>query len=173
MPKLEDEAVANARFRRILTLSIRVTLLSDIYSTAGYSHGRANLTLLQSLSESTSKTMLSQLGSLHRACVWENIALKTSLASQGLEGAARPIPPSSSNESSSAQQPNVSDSSTSRLQPGAAHAANGVQYEIPSPLEQQGPTKDDSPKEKNAKALKHLASQIPSSLAPFFQGNDP
>lgn len=147
-----------------------MTLLSDIYTTAGHSHGRANVTLLQSLCEDSSKTMLSQLGALHRACIWENIALKTSLASQELEASLRPASSTPLNNSGFSQALNTTDSSASLLQPGSANGANGMQYEIPSPLEQQAPTKDDSPQERNAKAIKHLASQIPSSLAPFFQG---
>ena len=110
--------------------------------------------------------MLTQLGALHRACVWENIALNTSLASQGLGAAARPVPSSSLNDSGVGQLSNSSGNSGH----AASSVTNGVQYEILTPSDQQGPTKDDSPKERNAKALKHLASQIPSSLAPFFQG---
>ena len=39
----------NQDLRRLITLQVRVMLLSDIYSTAGYAQGRASTTLLQAL----------------------------------------------------------------------------------------------------------------------------
>ncbi|KAI1785481.1 hypothetical protein LXA43DRAFT_1115856 [Ganoderma leucocontextum] len=77
----EEEEKANAKFRKLITLHTRTSLLSDIYATAGYSHGRATQTLLQSLLGRTPNP-LQELGSLHRACVWENIVFKSVLSSR-------------------------------------------------------------------------------------------
>ena len=56
--------------------------------------------------------------------------------------------------------------------PGATSAAaNGSQSEgaaTPTP-KQENPAKVTDMKETNLKALRHLASQMPNSLAPFFQ----
>jgi E3 ubiquitin-protein ligase HUWE1 len=46
---------------------------------------------------------------------------------------------------------------------------------LPDPVQPADPkpkeaTKQDGPTEHNARALKHIVTQIPSSLTPFFQG---
>ena len=71
-----DVAEANKDLRRLITLEVRVMLLSDIYSTAGYAQGRASVTLLEALTRPEAGDIVSELGSLHRSCMWENIQLK-------------------------------------------------------------------------------------------------
>ncbi|OBZ67028.1 E3 ubiquitin-protein ligase ptr1 [Grifola frondosa] len=164
----EPEAEANSRFRKLITLHIRTSLLSDIYATAGYSHGRATIMLLQSLVSRSTPTILADLGALHRSCVWENIVLKAGLSSQGV-GA----PPGPTDLDSLEM---LEDSSPTPMVPQqdsespSAGATNGVQADstAPTPARKE-PVKEDHPRERNARALKHLASQIPTSLAPFFQ----
>ncbi|KAH9839447.1 uncharacterized protein C8Q71DRAFT_905985 [Rhodofomes roseus] len=173
----EDLARTNERLRRFITLHIRTSLLSDIYATAGYAHGRAAVALLQSLTGPSAKNILPDLGALHRACIWENIVLKSALASQGVDA-----PPSSDLSSLSSllnTSPQTPSAGTPALRSDEARptagnqtpgTTNGVQGEsssmsTPKPDSQ----KDHDPKKQNAQTLKYLASQIPSSLAPFFQ----
>ncbi|KAF9820248.1 hypothetical protein IEO21_01462 [Rhodonia placenta] len=162
---------ANAQVRQLVILHIRTSLLSDIYATAGYSHGRATTSLLQSLTGSSSHDVLPRLGALHRACVWENIVLKAGLGSPGTElTAARDMmspelqtPPTVT----ASGTPNMGQADTSAGPSGATNGIPGDSSSISAP--KQEATRKEVPKEQNVKILKHLASQIPSALAPFFQ----
>ncbi|KAH9949004.1 hypothetical protein B0H21DRAFT_198859 [Amylocystis lapponica] len=167
----EDADKANVRFRKLITLHVRVSLLSDIYTTAGYSHGRAILVLLQSLTGRPSPAVLLDLGALHRAFVWENIVLKAGLASQGLSGASSSAALTSVGSETASTvtpvgTPGIASQETSTL---SANGVNGIQGDgVAAPTKQES-SKNDGPKEQNAKATKHLVGQIPSALAPFFQ----
>jgi E3 ubiquitin-protein ligase HUWE1 len=159
---------ANQQFRNLVTLHIRITLLSDVFATAGYAHGRSAIGLLQTLMSNTSPQVVSDLGSLHRASIWENIILKVGLASKGID--VLPTPTSSPLEGSP-DQANISLPETD----GAAttNGTDAVQPEasaVPSSSPQKDVPKLDGPRELNAAALKHLTRGLPTSLAPFFQG---
>ncbi|KAF7361866.1 hypothetical protein MVEN_00531100 [Mycena venus] len=159
----EQEAAANATFRSLVTLHIRITLLSDVFATAGYAHGRAAIGLLQTFMSNTTPEVVKSLGSLHRATIWENIVLKAGLISKGIDIAATPSasPLEASPEQSTIPLP---DAETATMT-----SANGVQPEPTSnPAPSSGDSKDDS-RQQNAAALKHLTHGLPSSLAPFFQ----
>ncbi|KAI0766838.1 hypothetical protein BD413DRAFT_614840 [Trametes elegans] len=165
----DDEAKANERFRKLITLHIRTSLLSDIYATAGYSHGRASATLLQAL-VGPKPSLLADLGSLHRACVWENIVLKAALSTQDANAAPTPSVSTSTTAVQSAQNTQSSTPAGERAGEGlsAAVAANGAttgDASAATPIAK----KEEKPKDKNANGLKHIVSQIPTSLAPFFQ----
>ncbi|EJD02952.1 uncharacterized protein FOMMEDRAFT_107991 [Fomitiporia mediterranea MF3/22] len=151
--EMEDEeefSRANAFFHKLITLHVRITLLSDVYSTAGYTHGRHAVGLLQN----TTVDIIPDLGALHRSCIWENIVLKNGLAAKGI---ASSITPSSSTEDAASTSP----AATSTTQPDGQPPA-----ESPS---KDGQKKTEGPKDRNAVALKHIASQIPNALGPFFQ----
>ncbi|KAJ7287510.1 hypothetical protein C8J57DRAFT_1707813 [Mycena rebaudengoi] len=137
----EQEVASNQTFRNLVTLHIRVTLLSDVFATAGYAHGRSAISLLQTFMSNTTPQVVKDLGSLHRATVWENIVLKAGLVSKGIDIAATP--------------------SSSPLE------ATPEQATIPLP-DPEDP-KQGSSRHHNATALKHLTHGLPSSLAPFFQ----
>jgi E3 ubiquitin-protein ligase HUWE1 len=146
-----------------VTLHIRITLLSDVFATAGYAHGRAAIGLLQTFMGNTTPEVVKDLGSLHRATIWENIVLKAGLISKGIDIAATP---SSSPLEASPEQTTIPlpDPETT-----AMTSANGVQAEpASSPAPLSGDSKDS--RQHNATALKHLTHGLPSSLAPFFQG---
>ena len=172
------------RFRRLVSLHTRTSLLADIYATAGYTSSRASQALLQSLL-GRSPSPLTDLGSLHRTCVWENITLKFVLSAQGIDTSTHTHDLFSSLLSSSAtpvaqdQQPattpgTAAPSSSTPNNPTAAApaaaAANGSSSGEPSTSTSSPPArKEDRPKDKNAKAVKHVVHQIQSSLTPFFQ----
>ncbi|CCM01158.1 uncharacterized protein FIBRA_03206 [Fibroporia radiculosa] len=162
----------NDRVRQYITLYIRTSLLSDIYSTAGYSHGRATATLLQSLTGPSAHNILPDLGALHRTCVWENIMLKSGLALQGVDVPApadvTALDPHSSSTVTPTDTPPISQDTSAHTLPSTA---NGAQGESSVPVASDSVTvKDNSAKLQNAKIAKHLASQLPTCLAPFFQG---
>ncbi|KAH9894888.1 hypothetical protein C8Q73DRAFT_645187 [Cubamyces lactineus] len=162
----EDEAKVNERFRKLITLHIRTSLLSDIYATAGYSHGRASTTLLQALLGPKSSP-LTDLGSLHRTCVWENIVLKAALAAQEAKVEKPAAEATSSNSAPSTQEQETATGDVT-ARSGDAVAANGTATGEPS-IATPPAKKEEKPKDKNANGLKHLVTQIPTSLAPFFQ----
>jgi E3 ubiquitin-protein ligase HUWE1 len=161
-----DLPAANEKFRKLVSLHVRVMLLSDILATAGYTQGRATVTLLQALCGRSSNNVLLSLGSLHRSCLWENIVLKGD-ESPGSPDAATGLPSSVS----------PTDMST-LLSPAPVTAAassevNGTQSAESSsatPKPESRTSKHKDPKECNIRALKHLASQLPYALAPFYQG---
>lgn len=150
----ETLAKANAFFHKLISLHVRITLLSDVYSTSGYTHGRQAVGLLQN----TSADVIPRLGALHRACIWENIVLKKGLASKGVAGI--PSLPSTTEESAPPSEGN-SGSVSGVVQ-------DSQQSTTPTPPS-NNQKKNDTPSDRNAIALKHVASQIPNALGPFFQ----
>jgi E3 ubiquitin-protein ligase HUWE1 len=163
----EQEVASNQTFRNLVTLHIRVTLLSDVFATAGYAHGRSAISLLQTFMSNTTPQVVKDLGSLHRATVWENIVLKAGLVSKGIDIAATP--------SSSPLEATPEQATIPLPDPEVATigGTNGVQPETNStPTPSPEDPKQGSSRHHNATALKHLTHGLPSSLAPFFQGID-
>lgn len=181
-----EEQEANERFRKLVTLLTRASLLSDIYATAGYSHGRATQTLLQSLL-GRNPSPLPNLGALHRACVWENIVLKSALSARSIDISpsshdiftsllsatggqdAQSVTPSGERSADGALGAATANGATSTTN-GATSTANGATPgEASSSLSLLPAKKDERPSDRNARGLKHIVTQIPSSLGPFFQ----
>ncbi|KAK7472586.1 E3 ubiquitin-protein ligase tom1 [Stygiomarasmius scandens] len=168
----QDEVNANNQFRHLVTLHIRITLLSDVFATAGYAHGRAAIGLLQTLMNHTSPQVVTDLGSLHRASVWENIALKVGLQAKGIHVVQTPSP---SPLERSPDRPVIELPEQNGA--GAASGSNAPNGAADGPAEtppiatpaKEAPTKQETPREHNATALKHLTHGLPGALAPFFQ----
>ncbi|KAI6157744.1 hypothetical protein BKA82DRAFT_130841 [Pisolithus tinctorius] len=158
-----DQALeVNQRFRNLVVLHIRVTLMADVFSTTGYAHGRSAIGLLQTLVTDPPK-VVTDLGSLHRAFVWENILFKAYIALEGIElgisGGASPLDSSPNHLPISLPEAG-----------GGATVTNGVQSDsaLGGSSGSARPIKETA-KDKNAKALKHLTHGLPNALAPFFQ----
>jgi E3 ubiquitin-protein ligase HUWE1 len=152
-------------FRKLTALHTRVTLLADIFSSATHVHGRSALSLLPGLVGSEATGVLADLGALHRACIWENIVLKGALTARGLS-------PGRNAQTSSLEAMHSTAQANANAVLNGPDAISAIQ-ELENSLEEQKPnetTKKESPQERNAKALKHIATQIPTSLTPFFQG---
>ncbi|KAL4252810.1 UPL family protein [Abortiporus biennis] len=175
----EQLSKANEDFRKLVTLHVRIMLLSDIYATAGY-QGRATATLLQALVGKNANNLLLELGALHRACAWDNILLKSDptfsslFTSPNLEG----WPVAGSSTMPSGLITPVAHT-PAHIDGAATPAANGVPVDgstaapatvtptaISVSLE---PKKEEGAKERNAKALKHISNQIPNALLSLFQ----
>jgi E3 ubiquitin-protein ligase HUWE1 len=139
-----------------------VILLSDIHATAGYAHGRTAGGLLQTLMSTGASEILPDLGVLHKACIWENVLLKSQIPEKEseLEGNAL---------LSSLQAPGEPASSEPTI---AANGANNTSATVtPTGIPGQEGSRESDPREENAKAFRHLANQIPGALSPFFQCN--
>ncbi|KAH9963908.1 hypothetical protein BC827DRAFT_99895 [Russula dissimulans] len=156
----QSHSEANRTFRTLITLLVRVILLSDIYATAGYAHGRSAGGLLQTLMGTGASEILPDLGTLHRFCMWENVVLKSQVPEKESE-------PEGNALLSSLQSPGQPPSSEPAVAANGAHTSSTTvtPTEVPS---QEGP-RDSDPREENAKAFRHLATQIPGALSPFFQ----
>lgn len=112
----------------------------------------------------TAQDVVPGLGTLHRACIWENILLKAGLAARGIDTTTSP---DASSPEEPSTVPSVPLSGTQNLV-----TANGIQLQPLNPEDslQTENSKGGGAREHNAKALQHLTHGLPSSLAPFFQG---
>ncbi|KAK0485978.1 hypothetical protein IW261DRAFT_1662959 [Armillaria novae-zelandiae] len=166
----EEEINANYYFRNLVTLHVRITLLSDVFATAGYAHGRAAIGLLQTLMSNTAPQVVKDLGALHRTSIWENIVLKVGLAAKGIDVLQTPSlsPLERSPDQLAVGLPDASGPTTSAATNGAVDDAQSGAPASSTTKEPEIP-KAGSPREHNATALKHLTHGLPSSLAPFFQ----
>jgi E3 ubiquitin-protein ligase HUWE1 len=185
MPLLDlvsaDEEQANNQFHKLAVLHTRVTLLSEVYATAGFGHPRPSIVLLQPLMGRGGADIIPDLGALHRACVWENIVFKADLASRGVPSETdSPFDVLTSAEESAdgATNGSAAVSSTATPQPGATANGDANNGTGPSATSTPGAidgsaspaAKEETLRQKNAKALKHLVTQMPTAIGPFFQG---
>jgi E3 ubiquitin-protein ligase HUWE1 len=152
-------------------------MLSDLYSTAGYAHGRGSTNLLQALTGRTSPGLVPDLGNLHRACIWENIVFKIGLRAKGVDSStvaniiALDSPEGLSDSTSSRQFRVISsvDGATSSVPNGdRGESEPSTLFGGFTPSKKQETV--DTPRSLNSKAVSHVLHQIPSSLAPLFQG---
>lgn len=162
----EENMKINQQFRSLVTLHIRITLLSDVFSTAGQSQGRAATGLWQTLMNSIPRPILGDLGALHRASTWENLALNVGLSSKGIEvlassGHSTEIPSTTIVPTTDGVGA-IGDSSFS----DAGNASGGAST---SQTTDQS-SRPQGSRDWNASALKHITQGIPNALAPFFQG---
>lgn len=164
----EQEEEVNQRFRSLVTLHIRITLLSDVFATAGYTHGRSAIGLLQSLMNNMSYQVIADLGALHRVGIWENIVLNLGLKSKGISFLRSQVSSSGRNLGRlSMNLPENDDSINPNELNGDFNSPDGAEPMITT----ASPSSSFGPREQNSAAIKHLTSGLPSSLAPFFQGN--
>ena len=168
---VDELELANQKFRSLVILHIRITLLSDVFATTGHSQGRAAIGLLQTLMNNTPSHVLNDLGTLHRASIWENIALNLGLASKGIEvqqsGSSSPL--EGSPNPAVTELPNME----APISNGVTSHTNGRRSDgetIENLGTSEGNEKHDSPKELNASSLRHITQGLPNALSPFFQG---
>jgi E3 ubiquitin-protein ligase HUWE1 len=163
----EQEDAANQIFRSLITLHIRITLLSDVFATAGYAHGRSAIGFLQSLMNNMSPQVIADLGSLHRVGVWENIVLNLGLQSKGITLKRSSTFGRRSAHWLSMNLPGDDSSINPNELNGDINPPDSSEPMITLP---NVPSKLDGRRERNSTGLKHLTHGLLSCLAPFFQG---
>lgn len=169
----EQEEEANRIFRSLITLHIRITLLSDVFATAGYAHGRSAIGFLQSLMNNMSPQVIADLGSLHRVGVWENIVLNLGLQSKGISFKRPPGSSTFGRRSSTHRLSMNLPGDDSSINPNELNGdlnppdSSEPMTTITSP---SVPSKLNGRRERNSAGLKHLTHGLLSCLAPFFQG---
>ncbi|KZV69516.1 hypothetical protein PENSPDRAFT_753267 [Peniophora sp. CONT] len=169
------ERQAAETFRRIITLHVRVMLLSDVYSTVGYAHGRSALGLLQILMGRGAPEVLPELGALHRALVWENVQMKSSptvapSASAAAEPSTAPLLEPAAPVPEPVTNGHVSDEALLSETPGGSTSPTPAPVPTdatPAPTPTVETKKDED--DPALRALKQVAMHIPNALTPFFQ----
>ena len=148
-------------------------MLSDLYSTAGYSHSRGSASLLQALIGRGTPDVITGLGDLHRACVWESIVFKNGVgvkdSDPSMPSFLRLPPDGQADDNPLVHSPlgiPTTENPTPDTNPMERAASNSVGGN--SSPSKAGKEKD-SPRSLNIKALSHALNQIPSSLTPLFQ----
>ena len=148
-------------------------MLSDLYSTAGFSHSRGSASLLQALIGRGTPDVITGLGNLHRACVWESIVFKNGVgvkdSDPSMPSFLRLPPDGQADDNPLVQSPfGISATEnptpdTNTMERTSSSSAGGSSS--PSKVGKE----KDSPRSLNIRALSHALNQIPSSLTPLFQ----
>ena len=118
-----------------------------------------------------SPQVIADLGTLHRVSIWENIVLNLGLKSKGISLKRSPASTlgGRSTGRSSAHLPENDGSLNLNELNGDLNSPDGAEHSITTTS--NIPSRLNRPREQNSAALKHLTNGLPSSLAPFFQGN--
>ncbi|CBQ69976.1 related to E3 ubiquitin protein ligase TOM1 [Sporisorium reilianum SRZ2] len=198
-PRDDAEAErANLAFRKLVGLCSRTHLFTDVCTITYVGHKLPSIFLQTLVASSTSGTIsLEELGAIHRACAWENMLLKTSLPppppSTGGAGKpdaeAKPADPAqtASQQPASSATPDPSGAANANAAAGSSTQSTQVQrtpqHGVPDDLLQDlagtveqraqsagsGQPQEEDPRQRNAAALRYVASQIPSSLTSLFE----
>ena len=164
---LDQLEKANEVFRRMVSLNNLLGLLSSLYSTVGFAHGKVATAFLIALGAADSSTLITDMGKLHRAAIWQNIWLKVK------QSPTRPAPQAIT------QLRTVEEN---LLSPAVEYSSSDLAAALISPTEspaqavdQAGDTSTPMPGNstvlpENYISLKYLFSRIPLHLTIFFQG---
>ncbi|KAF8948924.1 hypothetical protein BGZ47_001133 [Haplosporangium gracile] len=151
----EDVAQGNLYLHALVSLNALSGLLSDMYLTPAFSHGRNHASVLAAFVAAKGDEVLSGLGKLHRMCIWETIALKCALQQDWND-----------------PNPKAKRSTNLALVPGTVDD----HYDEPT-AEVREPTakataKTDmfSPAAINTKYFKFVLTQTPHYITPLYQG---
>lgn len=168
----EKQAVQNVRLngtklvKDLVTIHSLCYLLQELFATPVF-NTRITLPLFQ---KPENETLVSQLGALHRMCVWEEILLQNSIPDTWNEATrvktAAGIAAAAEEE---AALPAAVASAAAEI-PGQGAKSQDEQKEAEKAVvERDGKT----PWFRNVKTIRFLISQIPSSITPFLQGRHP
>ncbi|KAG8879106.1 hypothetical protein FRB97_002021 [Tulasnella sp. 331] len=149
----------NAAFRKVVTLTIVLTIYSDAYQTLAYSHTRSTSTVLQALHGTEAPDILIDIGKAHRAFCWEKVVL---IHTQQLEKSdAKDISTGSSDAPTSSPVPSVPPADAGNVTEAAGAAL--------SKLINQDTSAGDGKSNDRFETIKYLVDHITWSLNPFFQ----
>jgi len=170
---------ANATFRRLICLHGRVALLADMYRGVGFSHSKVATGFLQILNTPEETQVLLDLGRLHRACVWENILIKSAIPDAvvsihgGTKGGGPEIARGQTQTVAGVPEDVLEDINAGLVVAGGDDKKDGQAVSGDAGVKSSDTTAGPSAepvKTRNGKAFKYLISQLPASLTPFFQG---
>ncbi|KAG0374801.1 hypothetical protein BGX24_009910 [Mortierella sp. AD032] len=151
----EDIALGNRYLHALVSLNALSGLLSDMYLTPAFSHGRNQASVLAAFVAAKGDKALNGLGKLHRMCIWETIALKRSLQQDWND-----------------PNPKAKRSSNVALIPGTVEEHfEEPAVEAKELTEKAAPKMDMfSPIAINTKYFKFVLTQTPHYITPLYQG---
>lgn len=149
-----DVTSPNSKFRQLLTLHLRINLLAQVYSTAGYTHGRPANVILQIIGGGLGPAAIEDLAEMYRVFLWEGIVLKGADPGKGLSidgthvslGSATPIVDLAT-DSTTGDGKSLLGGATSPAKAGSSKA-----------------------KEDNARAIRITVQNLAKVTTPLFQG---
>lgn len=147
-----EEASTNAKFRKVVGLSIVVHVYSDVYQTLAYTHTRSTSTVLQILNGSDIPDVLADIGKVHRTFCWEKVLLMHDSDK----------PPAAKASGSTDPAPVDSASTTTEIVDTTKPTGDALAELI---------SKDPSGAAGGSGVVKYLVDHIAWTLTPFFQGN--
>ncbi len=145
---------ANSRFRQLLTLNLRIHLLSQTYSSVGYTHSRSPSAVTQVVSGEEGSKLIRDLGIMYRTFIWEILTL------------IGPDPYKRLTMSGS-QIALVSPSPAGDV---ASDPVEGASHRTPLAVTGASEHVGSKAREQNIKAIKGMIQTLTKSTTPFFQG---
>jgi E3 ubiquitin-protein ligase HUWE1 len=133
-----------------------VHLLAQVYSTAGYTHGRSTSTILQIISSTDGVDLIADLGVLYRTFLWEAILLKGPDPFKKISGVGS----------------NVTLANQTPVNEPDEHAVQDILLEGSLSLTPAPGAVESGPliKEQNTKAVRAIVQNLSKVTTPFFQG---
>ena len=145
---------ANSQFRQLLTLNLRIHLLSQVYSSVGYTHSRSPSSIAQVVSSEDGSKLIRDLGVMYRTFIWEILTLIGPDPYKRLTVSGSQIALASPSPAADAIS-EVPDSASRRAPSAAIGACESV---------------GSKAREQNIKAVKGMIQTLTKSTTPFFQG---
>ncbi|KAH7042417.1 hypothetical protein BKA57DRAFT_398309 [Linnemannia elongata] len=150
----EDVSRGNNMLRSLISLHAFSGLLSDMYCAPTFSHGRNSAAVLAAFVSAHGDQALAGLGQLHRACLWESIAMKRFLGKNWND-------PSSKTKRTHVHVP----------MPGTVDEHVEEPAGEDKDMAAATPSVDMySPTVINTKFLRFVLTQIPQYITPMYQG---
>lgn len=147
-----DVVAVNHRYRRLLTLHLRINMLSQVYSTAGYTHGRPTNAILQIVGTSKGPSTVEDLAEIYRVFLWEGVVLKGGDPSKQLTIEGTHV---------SLANGALSPSNTTPF----ADSSNKLATSPSEPKSKMASIKED-----NTRAIRILVQNLSKVTTPLFQG---
>lgn len=147
----------------LVTIHSLCYLLQELFATPVF-NTRLTLSLFQT---PENETLVSQLGALHRMCVWEEILLQNSIPDTWNEATrVKTVGGIAAAAEEEAALPAAVVSVTAEIPSHDAKSQDEQKEAEKAVVERDGKT----PWFRNVKTIRFLISQIPSSITPFLQG---
>ncbi|KAK3827071.1 MAG: hypothetical protein J3R72DRAFT_374295 [Linnemannia gamsii] len=151
---IEDVNKGNDLLRSLISLHAFSGLLSDMYCAPTFSHGRNSAAVLAAFVSAQGDEALAGLGQLHRACVWESIAMKRILGKEW-------------------NDPSLKGKRAHTHVPMPGTVDENVEEPVSEDKEMISATPSVdaySPTVINTKFLRFVLTQIPQYITPMYQG---
>ncbi|KAF9145192.1 hypothetical protein BGX30_010067 [Mortierella sp. GBA39] len=149
-----DISRGNNMLRSLISLHAFSGLLSDMYCAPTFSHGRNSAAVLAAFVSAQGDQALAGLGQLHRACLWESIAMKRILGKDWNDPSSKAKRAHTHVPMPGTVDENVEESAGEDKEMAAATPSVDIY----------------SPTVINTKFLRFVLTQIPQYITPMYQG---